>query len=185
MADEPEETLDDRLESIQRRAENFRDLLKDGEEVTIGFHDGEVYVEQSYRSKFEQDHPKVFGRMLAIDAQMSAGWLPTIAALLLAGVVILGLQASWWIPVLGEGVCDLLNHWWFYTVLTLLMIYVAHRVNGRWARHAYRGHREELLRLIDADSLDRDVLLVMLRDEELLENVVYQLKLDTRPQAVK
>lgn len=181
MADESEDTLEERIESIQRRAENFRDLLKDGEEVTIAYHDGEVHVEQSYRTKFELQHPKLFGRMIAVEAQMNAGWLPTIVALLVSGVVILGLQASWWTPLVGEQVCELLNHWWFYGVLVLMALYLGWRVNGGWARYVYHRHREELLRLMGLDNLDRDVLLVMLRDDGLLESVVYQLKLDTRP----
>ena len=63
MADESEDTLDDRLESIQRRAENFRELLKEGDEVTIAYENGEVRVEESYRSQFERKHAKLFGRL--------------------------------------------------------------------------------------------------------------------------
>ena len=83
MADESEDTLDDRLESIVRRAENFRELLRDGDEVTIAFADGEVHVEESYRSKFERQHPKLYGRMLAVEAQMDSGWFPYFAGLAL------------------------------------------------------------------------------------------------------
>src|SRR5207253_60575 len=106
MADESEDTLDERLESIQRRAENFRELLKDGDEVTVGLLDGEMHVEESYRSKFERLHPKLFGRMLAIEAQMEAGLLPYLAALLAAGVFIAGLHLRWWDGVLSDAVCE-------------------------------------------------------------------------------
>ena len=76
MADETEDALDERIESIGRRAENFRELLRDGDEVTIAYQDGEVRVEESYRSKFERKHAKLFGRMLSIEAQMDAGLFP-------------------------------------------------------------------------------------------------------------
>ena len=76
MADEPEEALDERMERIQRRAENFRELLRDGDEVTIAFSDGEVHVAESYRSVFERKHAKLYGRLICIEAQLSTGWLP-------------------------------------------------------------------------------------------------------------
>src|SRR5213594_4227459 len=118
-SDEPDETLDERLETILRRAENFRDLLKDGEEVTIAYQDGEVHVEESYRSKFERQHPKLFGRMLAIEAQMAAGWFPYFAALMIAGAVVLGLQVGWWEGALGETAHGILDRWWFYLALPI------------------------------------------------------------------
>ena len=37
-SDDSEDALEERMETIVRRAENFRDLLKDGEEVTIAFY---------------------------------------------------------------------------------------------------------------------------------------------------
>ena len=67
MSAESEDVLDDRLERIQIRAQNFRELLKDGEEVTIAFQDGELHIEESYRSKFERQHAKLYGRLMSID----------------------------------------------------------------------------------------------------------------------
>ena len=181
MTDESDDTLDERLESIQRRAESFRDFLKDGDEVTIAYQDGEVHVAESYRSKFERLHPKLFGRMLSIEAQMQAGYLPYVAALMLAVVLILGLHLKWWEDVLGESVSDALQSWWFYLVVPCVLLYLARLGCGRWEKYIYRRCRPGLVELITADHLDRDVLVVTLRDEEELENVVYQLKLDTAP----
>ena len=77
MADDAdEETLDDRLESIQRRAENFRELLEDGDEITIGRFGEVLQVAESFRSKFERQHPKLFGRMLSVEEQMKTGLFP-------------------------------------------------------------------------------------------------------------
>src|SRR5262245_45403572 len=183
MADDAEDTLDDRLESLQRRADNFRELLKDGEEVTIALADGEMRVEESYRSKFERKHPKLFGRMLAIEAQMDAGWSAYVVALAISGVVLFGLQLRWWDGIVGEAVATALDGWWFYVVLPAALLYVAHVANWCWAKIGYRRNRKELIDLIAAEQLDRDVLLVMLRDEDELDRVVRHLKLDSSPLA--
>jgi hypothetical protein len=181
MADNTEEALDERLERIQRRAENFRELLRDGDEVTIAFQDGEVHVEESYRSKFERKHAKLFGRMLAIEAQMDAGLFPYFAALVLTGAVIFGLAMGWWDAVLGESAAAQLNSWWFYIVLPFVMLYLARLGCGQWERLVYRRNRGALMELIAAANLDRDVLLVMLRDEDDLTGIVHKLKLDAGP----
>lgn len=182
-SDETEDPLEARLETIQRRAENFRELLKDGEEVIIVYQDGEVHVDESYRSKFERQHSKLYGRMLALEAQMDAGWSPYVVALLIIGTFLFGLQLDWWTAILGETVCNLLNHWWFYVCGPLLFLYIARLGCSRWERHIYGRRRQDLLDLIRAESLDREVLIVTLRDEAGLENVVYQLKLDSQPAA--
>lgn len=181
MADETEEPLDDRLERIQRRAENFRELLRDGDEVTIAFQDGEMRVEESYRSKFQRAHAKLFGRMLSIEAQMHSGWFPYFAALLLSGGFLFGLTLKWWDGIFGDAMCVHLDNWWFYVVLPVGLLYLARLICERWEKYAYRRNRRELLERIAADQLDRDVLLVMLRDEDDLDKVVHQLKLDAGP----
>lgn len=181
MAEESEDTLDDRFERIQRRAENFRELLKEGDEVTIAFADGEMHVEESYRSKIERKHPKLFGRMLSIEAQMEAGWFPYALALALSGVTLFGLPLKWWDGVLGETVSEQLNGWWFYIVLPMALLYLARLGAGFWERFVYRRHRNDLVDLLAAERIDRDILLVMLRDEDDLDYVVYQLKLDAGP----
>jgi len=181
MSDETEETLDQRLEGLQRRAENFRELLKDGDEVTIALMDGEMQVQESYRSKFERKYPKVFGRMLSIEAMMHAGWSPYVLAMSVVGVFIFGLQLSWWEGALGKDANDLLNTWWFYLIAAFGLTYVAYLACGRWSRFAYCRNRAALHELIASEKLDRDVLLVMLRDTDELDNVVHELKLDSGP----
>jgi len=181
MSDDTDETLDDRLERLQRRAENFRELLKDGDEVTVAFMDGEMHVAESYRSKFERKHPKLFGRMLSIDAKMYAGWSPYVAALMLVGVFNFGLQLSWWDNVFSSETTELLNTWWFSLIAMLGLLYVAYLACGRWSKLVYGRNRQTLHELIAHEKLDRDVLLVMLRDEDELDRVVRELKLDTGP----
>jgi hypothetical protein len=181
MSTESDDALDDRLERIQIRAQNFRELLKDGEEVTIAFQDGEVHCEESYRSKFERQHPKLYGRLMSIDAQMAAGFSPYVFGLAVVGVVLFGLQLGWWTEILGERVCELLNGMWFFIAAPLFVGYLMYLACRRWGKYVYRHNRAELLDLIAASKLDRDVLLVMLRDEPDLDAVIHELKLDAGP----
>src|SRR5689334_24657145 len=95
MADNAEETLDERIELLQRRAENFRELLKDGEEVTIALFDGELSVAESFRTKIERKHAKLYGRLMSLEAQLGPGWLPYFLGLVGVVVVIVMLQLSW------------------------------------------------------------------------------------------
>ena len=179
MADESENTLDERLERIQRRAENFRELLHEGDEVTIARQDGEMHVAESYRSQFERKHAKLFGRMLSVEAQMEAGLFPYFVGLIGVGNLIIGLQLKWWDAALGQAAGEYLQSSWFYIALPIIVMYLARLGVGRWQKFVYRRHRQNLQKLIAADQLDRDVLLVMLRDESDLDNVVRQLKLDS------
>jgi hypothetical protein len=181
MSDDLEEALEDRLERMHRRAENFRDLLKDGEEVTIAFFDGEVTIEESYRSQFERKHPKLFGRMLSLEAQLETGWVPYFIGLIVVGVIIFGLQLGWWDPMLGADVCALLNRWWFYVVLPVSIVYLVSLGCGQWQKYVFRRQRQALFDLIASEQLDRDLLLVMLRQVEELDYVIQELKLDRGP----
>lgn len=181
MSDETEDVLDERIESLLRRAETFRELLREGDEITIGLYDGEVHLAESYRSKFERKHAKLFGRMLSVDAQMEPGWSGYFAALLLTCVLITGLHLHWWDGVLGEPLGEYLQNWWFYLSLPIALVFLARRGNGWYAYFVYRRHRQDLIELIAAARIDRDILLVMLRDEVELDNIVYQLKLDAGP----
>ncbi|MBI2807774.1 MAG: hypothetical protein HYX68_22565 [Planctomycetes bacterium] len=181
MADETEEPLDERLERMQRRAENFRDLLQDGEEVIIALQDGELHVAESYRSRFERLHPKLFGRMLSIDAQMESGLSPYAVGLLLSGVFIFGVHMQWWEGVLGEALNSALMSWWFYLVLPILALFLTALVCSQREKWVFRRHRKVLADMIAAENLDRDVLIVMIRDQDDIGNVLYQLKLDTEP----
>jgi hypothetical protein len=182
MLDEPdEETLDDRLERIQRRAENFRELLKDGDEVTIACLDGDLHVEESYRSQLERKSPKLYGRMLSVEAQMETGLVPYFVAMIAAGLFFFGLQLSWWNSVLNDDVQDLMNRWWFFIALPLLLVFITHRGVRLWERAIYRKNRQDLLDLIAEAKLDRDTLVVMLRDDDEVGGVVRELKLDRGP----
>ena len=181
--DADEETLDDRLERIQRRAENFRELLKDGDEVTIACFDSELHVAESYRSKFERKYPKLYGRMLSIEERMKTGLLPYFLGLVGLAVFVIGLQLESWTTILGEALCGILNLWWFYIAAPPSVLYLIYLGCGQWGRHVYRRNRTELADLIAAEELDRDVLLVMLRDESEVDCVVYFLKLDAGPKS--
>jgi hypothetical protein len=179
MADDTDDTLDERIQSIQRRAEGFRELLSDGDEVTIAYQDGGISVSESYRSKFERNHPKLFGRMLAIEAQMEPGYFPYFAGLMLAGAFLFGLHLSWWDGVIGAAASTLLQGWWFPFIAVAVILYLARLGCKRWQKFVYRRNRQTLLDLIVAEKLARDVLLVNLRFLGEVDNLLYQIKLDT------
>jgi hypothetical protein len=181
MADNTDDTLDERLDTILRRAESFRELLTDGDEVTIAFQDGELHVEESYRSKFERKHPKLFGRMLAIEAQLEPSYLAAFAAMLLAAGLLFTLHVGWWEDVVGPTASTLLQGWWFTLIVPCFFLYLARLVGACWQTIIYRRNRPALFDLIATDQLDRDILLVMLRDDGEVDRVLRQLKLDTAP----
>jgi hypothetical protein len=169
MSTESDDALDERLERIHIRAQNFRELLKDGEEITIAFQDGEVHCDESYRSKFERQHPKLYGRLMSIDAQMAAGFSPYVFGLAIVSVVFVGLQFGGWLDPAT------------FLAVPLFVGCLIYLVCRRWGKYVYRRNRAELLELIAAAKLDRDVLLVMLRDESELDAVIHELKLDPGP----
>ncbi|MBM3993409.1 MAG: hypothetical protein FJ303_04555 [Planctomycetes bacterium] len=173
--------LDERLESLLRRAETFRELLREGDEITIGLFDGEVHVAESYRSKFERKHAKLFGRLLSIDAQLEPGWTAYMACMVVAATLIIGIHLRWFDSLFGEALGELLQTWWFYAPLAIAMIYLARQANSWYSSFTYRWHRQDLIDIMLVANLDRDLLLVMLRDEEELDNVIHQLKLDAGP----
>ncbi len=178
MSDEVEEPLDARLERLRRRAETFRDLLEEGDEITVAKDDGEIFVDELSRSKLERKHPKLFGRLLAIEAQMTVGITPLTAMITIFAMIVLGLQVGWWEPILGPETCESLNKWWFWAVELLIVWYVIHLVTRLYRKKLYRARRDELAACISVEGLDRDLLLVMLLDHGDLANVVEALKLD-------
>ena len=93
-----------------------------------------------------------------------------------------GLQLGWWDADPGhERVCDLLNGMWFFIAAPMFVGYLMYLAGRQWGKYVYRRNRSDLLELIAAAKLDRDVLLVMLRDESDLDAVIHELKLDPGP----
>ena len=181
MADEFEEPLDARLERLRRRAETFRDLLDEGEEITVAKTDGEILVDDITRSKLERKHPKLFGRLLAIEAQMAPGFSPVVAMATIFATFVLGLQVGWWVPVIGQATSDALNQVWFWAVELLIVWYVVRAISRCYRKRFYQINRDGLAASIAAEGLDRDLLLVMLLEHGELGNVVEALKMDPGP----
>ncbi len=181
MSDDLDDALDERIETMQRRAENFRELLREGEEITISLLDGEMAVDESFRSQLERKHPKLYGRLMSVEAQLRPGWLPYFLGLVAVIAVIVTLQLPWSKSLLGDDLHGVMNGWWFYLVLPPATLYLVKVGCGLWQKREFRTHRVELLELVARAGLDRDLLLVMLQDNADLESVTLELKLDHGP----
>ena len=179
MADEADETLDERLERGTAGPRIFATSSRTAKKSPSDSSTARCSSRNRYRGQFERKHAKLFGRMLSIETQMDAGLFPYFAGLILSGVAIFGLQLDVAADWLDAKVSDLLNRWWFYVALPLTMSFLMYLLSGQWEKWIYRRHREALAELIQAEKLDRDVMLVMLRDEDRdLTRLVHALKLD-------
>ncbi len=181
MSDDANETLDARMERLRRRAETFRDLLDDGDVITVAKDEGEIHVGEIVQSRLERQHPKLYGRLLAIEAQLTPGMAPVVATAAFFGAFVLGLQTGWWEPIFGQTACDALNQWWFWAIELLIVWYVIRSISRLYRKKIYNDNRNELAACITAEGLDRDILLVILLDHDDLAIVTHALKLDSGP----
>jgi hypothetical protein len=170
---------DERSERIERLAENLRDVLKDGDEVLIQFLNDEMRISESWTSKLRAEQPRLHGRLLSIDQQLESSWLPYVACLLAAGVLLFGLQVGWWEGVFGEVVCEKLNTWWFYLVAFALAFYAGSLFEDWHARRTYARHRASLVTLMTECGYDRDLLVSQMNNESEFNAVLTLLKRDT------
>ena len=88
------------------------------------------------------------------------------------------MHLSWSESLLGTDLHGILKNWWFFIALPPAVLYLVSLGCGQWQKRIFRGHRAELMELIADAKLDRDTVLVMLRDVGDLDAVVQELKLD-------
>ena len=169
---------DERDERIHRLTENLRDVLKDGDEILIQFLNDEMLITESRTSKLRAEQPRLHGRLLSIDQQLSMNWFPYLACLLVAGAMLFGLQVGWWEGALGEAACEKLNSWWFYLVALAVALYAGATIDNFQSKRTYWRHRAALVQLMAECGYDRDLLVSQLNNEEELSRVVGMLKRD-------
>jgi hypothetical protein len=179
MAEDNE--LQERLDRIQRWAQNLRDVLNDGDEIVVRCDGDEVHVEETPFGRFQALHPRLSGRLASIEAQLEMGCLLYLGTFLLPVSTILGLRLQWWDDWLGPALASELNNWWCYLALFSATAYLVNQVYDRLRRRVYRRHRTELFAMIHAEGLDRDTLLPLLQGADDLSGVIRQLKLDPGP----
>jgi len=166
---------------FDRIATAIEHLVEEGEELFIVRTEDGIEVHDKVSGSLESDHPRLYGRLLSLNAQMEVGMLPTVIGFLLIVLFWLGLEAAWFEPVITSLVAQRLNVWWFYTLLAFFVILVAARLTRLYARRVYLRSRDALIPLLREADLDRDILLVRIKGSDELEHIERQLMLDPKP----
>jgi hypothetical protein len=166
---------------FRRIASALEDLVHEGEEFLVAGTDEGVFVSEKMTSPLEKTQPRLYGRLLSLDEQMQGSGLVTIGGFVLLGVFWMGLHAEWWESWLPARLAERMNVWWVFVILGVLVLTVAGIYEEWRARWVYRSTRTELFALLEEAGLDRDLLLLKIKDDDELSNIARQLKLDRRP----
>lgn len=173
-----EDAADDRFRRI---AVAVAHLLQNGDEIVLrGTEEGPV-VEELPTRRFERDHPRLYGRLLALDLQLQGGCSVYLFFIGILGAFVLGLQIGWWDTIIPPRVAESINVWWVHLLLGVGALALAGEIYEILSRRTYRQGRPELIALMEESGLDRDLLVVAIRMEPELRNVLRFLQLDRRP----
>src|SRR5689334_4652053 len=120
-------------------ADALRPVLQEGEEFTVFCHDGEVLVEQADTSVCAVLHPRLYGRLLSVNAQLDeagsgVGRLPFLLALGLC----VGLHLHLWDDWLGARLADQLGSFWFYLIVFFLVFQFVEMIRKGLRRAVYQ-----------------------------------------------
>lgn len=156
-------------------AEALEPVLEEGDQFKVFCHEGKVYVEDEATSVCAVRHPRLYGRLLALNTQLEdvgsgLGRLPTLAGLAFC----VSVEMGWVWSELGDSA----RRWWVYFLLFFFLFQVLGWISGQLQRRFYRVSRHELLPLLAAEKLDRDVLLSLIEGDPALERISHFLKLD-------
>lgn len=176
-----ESTPEEKLERVRRFGENLRDTLQDGDEFLLQFVDGEVRIGVSRFSRLRAGHPRLYGRLMSLEAQLEGGCAAYAFAAGAGAAFVFGLQVGWWEGLIGQAAVDKLSSWWAYLVLAVALFVLVSLYYDWMDKWVYRRARPELLELLREEGLDRDILLTMLDGETGLDKATRQLKLDPGP----
>jgi hypothetical protein len=167
--------VEDRRRTV---ANAMRSLLEEGESFNVYCHEGEVWVDEVGTSVCAARSPRLYGRLLALNAELEqAGSGIWRFPILVAVVFCVGLRLEWWDDWMGP-FATRLNSIWFYLLVAFVLYQVLSFIAGFLERLVYQRGREEVLSLLAAESLDRDSLLTMLEGDPAVSRVSYQIKLD-------
>lgn len=173
-----EQTTADRFRRIASALEH---LVEDGEELFVAGTEEGILVSEKATSPLEKTHPRLYGRLLSMNEQMAGSMIVTVTGFVLLGVLWMGLTAAWWEDWIPGVLAEKLNVWWVYVLLGLLVLVLAGFYEDWRARWVYRSVRTELFSLLEATDLDRDLLLIRIKDDDDLVVIARQLKLDRQP----
>jgi hypothetical protein len=171
------------MEEEDRRqvvAEALRPVLEEGEQYSVYCHEGEVYVRDADTSVCASRYPRLYGRLLAVDAQVERAGsslefrLPALLGLAFCA----SLELPWWNAWLGPGGVDHLKNWWAYLLVFVALYFTGSLAAGMLQRRAYLRVRDDLFTLMGQEDIDRDTLLSLIEGDYALARVAHQLKLD-------
>jgi hypothetical protein len=168
-------------EENRRRAvaETLRPLLEEGEAYDVYCHEGEIFVTEAGTSLCAERHPRVYGRLLALHAELEqAGSAVARLPMLIALTFCVGLNLGWWTPWLGPDTVEKLNRFWFYLLVFYVVFQLWGLITGAAQRQHYQRQRDDLLALLAEEHLDRDVLLSLIEGDEAVSRAAHYLKLD-------
>jgi hypothetical protein len=166
----------DRRESV---AGALRDVLEEGEAYNVYCHEGEIYVNDTETSVCAAQHPRLYGRLLSLSAQLDEtglrlGRLPILLALTFC----VGVHLHWWDEWLGAPLANQLDSFWFFLLIFYSVFQGLGLANGMVQRSTYQRGREELFLLMAEANLDRDLLLSTIEGDGAVARAGYFLKLD-------
>lgn len=159
-------------------ADSLRPVLDEGDSFNVYCQDGEVFVTDAETSVIAARYPRVYGRLLALEAQLeSAGTALSRYPFLALAIFCVGLNLDWWNDWLGALVGKL-NSFLFYLIAFVALHQLLTPIKNLLDRSIYRRHHEDLFALLGEERIDRDSLLAMIESDGALSRIAYQLKLD-------
>jgi hypothetical protein len=169
------------MEEENRRenvADALRPVLREGESFNVYCHEGEVWVDGVDTSVVAARHPRLYGRLLALNAELDhAGSGIAQLPVLLVLTFCVGLHLHWFDDLIGP-FAEKLNSIWFFGLVLLALFQFLHAVNGFFERAVYRQGRDELLSQLATEQIDRDTLLALIEGDAAVARVAGHLKLD-------
>jgi hypothetical protein len=171
------------MDDDQRRdtvADALRPILEEGEAYSVYCHEGEIHVKDADTSICAVRHPRLYGRLLSVSAQLDDAGAGLSRFPILAGLAFCaGLHLHWLDDLIGKDLAERLDHWLFF-VLVFYVIFQGLSITGNALRRGlYRRNRDDIFSLISDEKLDRDTLLAMIEGDSAIGRAAHHLKLDT------
>jgi hypothetical protein len=164
---------------VQAIADAIRPVLQDGDNYHVARVDDQILVSEAYTSICSVKYPRLYGRLLSINAEIEAsGGSFASWGLLLMGAVVVGIQLDWFVGVVPQNLLDHTKSVWFYVLAMLLAIQLLGLLGRPLERAAYARNRSDLLSLMATEGVDRDLLVAMLEGDDQVTRVAAFLKLD-------
>lgn len=160
-------------------ANSVRNVLKEGDAFQVYCVDGEIYVTEAGTSVCASKYPRLYGRLLSLNTSIEyAGSGVSKYPLLASAIFSVGIHLRWFDQWLPAELIPKLDSGWFFLVLCFVILAVTNSITNWMQKMAYRNGRDEILAMMDRESLDRDSLVTLLSEDESVSRVTWFLELD-------